>query len=117
MNAAILLGNRSLPLVDRTLKNRTKLVWSILIAHEQTHLRKTTRCSVWSQHFCEKSPSPRDEEKSVDLSSVFFLSSEPKAFALSKLSSTNEMLSCRQRAASARCEATAPSLRRARWNP
>ena len=36
---------------------------------------------------------------------------------MSKLSSTNEMLSCRQRAASDRCEATAPSLRRARWNP
>ena len=32
-------------------------VWSILIAHEQTHLRKTTRYSVWSQHFCENSPS------------------------------------------------------------
>ena len=27
---------------------------------------------------------------------------------MSKLSSTNEMLSCRQRTASARCEATAP---------
>ena len=36
---------------------------------------------------------------------------------MSKLSSTNETLSCRQHAASARCDATAPSFRRARWNP
>ena len=50
-------------------------------------------------------------------SSVFFLSSKPKAFAMSRLSSTNGMLSCRQRAASARCEPQPPSLRRARWKP
>ena len=78
--------------VNRTLKNRTKLVWSVFCHHEQTHLCKTTRISVWSQHFCEKSPSPCDEEKSVNLSQswlnhVFrvFLSSEPKAFAMSTL--------------------------------
>ena len=94
INAAILFRDRSLPLVDRTLKNRTKLVWRVLVTYEQTHLRKTTRYSVWSQHFCEKSPSPCDEEKSVNLSQswlnhVFsvFLSSYPQAFAMSKLSS------------------------------
>ena len=94
------LVTEACPLVNRTLKNHTKLVWSILITHEQTHLRKTTRYSVWSQHFFEKSLSACDEEKSVNLSKTWldhvfsiFLSSDPKAFAMSKLSPTNETLS------------------------
>ena len=45
-------GDRRLPRVNRTLKNRTKLVWNVFVTHEQTDLRKTTRNSVWSQHFC-----------------------------------------------------------------
>ena len=36
MSAAILFGDRRLSLVNRTLKNRTILVWSSLITHEQT---------------------------------------------------------------------------------
>ena len=122
MDVAIRFGDRSLPRVDRTLKNRTKLVWSVLITHEQNHLRKTTRCSVWSQHFCEESPSPCDEEKSVNLSQswlnhVFrvFLSSEPKAFAMSKLSSCSRVDSVLPMPGVK--PLTAHSLRRARWNP
>ena len=49
-NAAILFGDRSLPLVSRTLKNRTKLVWSILITHEQTHFRKIRRHHVMKKN-------------------------------------------------------------------
>ena len=67
ISATILFGDPSLPLVDRTLKNRTKPAWSVLITHEQTHLRKTTRYSVWSQHFCEKSSS-RVMKKNLSIS-------------------------------------------------
>ena len=49
-NAAVLFGDRSLPLVNRTLKNRTKLVWSILIPHEQTHFRKSRRPHVMKKN-------------------------------------------------------------------
>ena len=42
-NATILSGDRRLPRVNRTLENRPKLVWSVLVTHEQAHLRKTTR--------------------------------------------------------------------------
>ena len=111
INAANLFGDRSLPLVNRTLKNRTKLVRSVLITHEQTQLRKTLAFPSGA-NTSAKSCRPRVMKKNLSinlsqswLNHVFsvFLSSEPKAFAMSKLSSTNEMLSCRQRAAGARC--------------
>ena len=63
----VVLSDRRLPSVDRALKDHPELIWSILVTHEPSHLRKATRNAVWSQHFREEPPTPCNKEKLVNV--------------------------------------------------